>query len=114
MAALAHTTGSPRLLRREGIRKVTTGGSKGAREAISFSTQLRMLGDVPDLDVYTAINLAMNRVEWKENRPYRRSELYFNIGAANLSNGIMQNTMNHVYFPHSKSLSNRRRSHTPS
>ncbi len=26
-----------------------------------------LFGDVPDLDVYTAINLAMNRVEWKEN-----------------------------------------------
>ncbi len=28
-----------------------------------------LLGDVSDLDVYTAINLAMNKVEWKENRP---------------------------------------------
>ncbi len=27
--------------------------------------------DVPDLDGYTAINLAMNRAEWKENRPSR-------------------------------------------
>ncbi len=30
-----------------------------------------LFGDVPDLDVYEAINLAMNRLEWKENRPYR-------------------------------------------
>ncbi len=30
-----------------------------------------LFGDVPDLDVYTAINLAMNRVEMKENRPTR-------------------------------------------
>ncbi len=28
-----------------------------------------LLGDVPDLDVCTATNLAVNRVEWKENRP---------------------------------------------
>ncbi len=27
-----------------------------------------LFSDVPDLDIYTAINLAMNRVEWKENR----------------------------------------------
>ncbi len=30
-----------------------------------------MFGDVPDLDVYTAMNLAMNIVEMKENRPSR-------------------------------------------
>ncbi len=48
--------------------KWITGGSDGARETISFSTQLchcvkpapeSWFGDVPDLDVYTAINLAM-------------------------------------------------------
>ncbi len=31
-----------------------------------------LFSDVPDLDVHTAINLAMNRVEWKENIPSRR------------------------------------------
>ncbi len=31
-----------------------------------------LFGDVPDLDIYTAINLAINTVEWKENRPSRR------------------------------------------
>ncbi len=30
-----------------------------------------LFGDVPDLDVYTSTNLAMNRVEWKEKRPSR-------------------------------------------
>ncbi len=86
---------STRLLRGEGSRKGTTGGSEGAGEAISFSTQLgiatwnccalsnhnepmqgpgirkeSLFGDVPDLDIYTAINLAMNRAERKANRPY--------------------------------------------
>ncbi len=31
-----------------------------------------LFGDVPDLDIYTAINLAINRVEWKESRQSRR------------------------------------------
>ncbi len=31
-----------------------------------------LFGDISDLDVYTAINLAMNKVEWKEDRPSRR------------------------------------------
>ncbi len=31
-----------------------------------------LFGDVPNLDVYKAINLAMNRVERKANRPSRR------------------------------------------
>ncbi len=38
MGAFAQTTGSPWLLRGEGTRKGTTGGSEGGREAISFST----------------------------------------------------------------------------
>ncbi len=31
-----------------------------------------LFGDVPGLDVQTAINLAMNREEWKNNRLSRR------------------------------------------
>ncbi len=33
-----------------------------------------LFGDVPDLHVYTAINLAMNRVERKEKRPSSRMQ----------------------------------------
>ncbi len=65
--ACAHRR-TPRLLRGEGPRKGTTGGSDGAREGISFPTE-SLFGDVPDLDVRKAINLAVNRVEWKENGP---------------------------------------------
>ncbi len=31
-----------------------------------------LFGDVPDFDVYTAINCAMKKVEWKAHRPSRR------------------------------------------
>ncbi len=78
MSAHAHTTGSPRLLRGEATRKGTTDDNEDAREAISFPLQCvkqapeSLFGDVPDLDVHTAINLAMNRVEWKENIQSRR------------------------------------------
>ncbi len=38
MRTHVHATGTPRLLRGEGIRQGTTGGREGAGEATSFST----------------------------------------------------------------------------
>ncbi len=35
-----------------------------------------LFGDVLDLDAFKAIDLAMNRVEWKENRPVRGCEVH--------------------------------------
>ncbi len=69
MGAFAHNAGSPRFC--EG-----RGPERGPQEAMKAPGKLSapesLLGDVPDLDVYTAINLAMNRVEWKANRPSKR------------------------------------------
>ncbi len=68
MGALASNTGSPPLLRGEGTRKGTTGGNKCAREAISFSTQLRkpapesLFVDIPG----TAITSPWIEYRWRK------------------------------------------------